>query len=52
MIIECEICGAFARMEEPPMNNICPECTTYGSLFIQENPTEEQIEELARMDGE
>jgi len=49
MIIECEICGAYTKMERPPLNNICPVCCHVGSLFIQENPAEEQLEEISRM---
>ena len=42
MKIECEICGSYAEMEIPPANNICPVCFHVGSLFIQEESTEEQ----------
>ena len=41
MIIECEICGSWAEMDEPPLNNICPVCCSIGSLFIQTKSTEE-----------
>lgn len=37
MKIECEICGAYAELDSPPINNICPVCLHIGSLFINEN---------------
>lgn len=40
MTVECEICGSYAEMEEPPVNNICPICLTVGSLFIKEEENE------------
>jgi DNA-directed RNA polymerase alpha subunit len=49
MIIECEICASYTEMDKPPLNNICPVCFHIGSLFIQEHPTNEQLEELKRM---
>ena len=36
MRIECEICGSYADLEKPPLNNICPVCFSVGSLFICE----------------
>ena len=38
MRIECEICGSYADLEKPPMNNICPVCCSVGSLFIHKEP--------------
>lgn len=43
MIIECETCGSYTEMNNPPRNNICPVCCAIGSLFIQTEPTEEQL---------
>ena len=43
ILIECEICGSWAYLEQKPKNNICPICLTIGSLFIQEEPTIEQL---------
>ena len=34
MRIECEICGSYADLEKPPLNNICPVCFSVGSLFV------------------
>lgn len=45
ILIECEICGSWAYLEQKPKNNICPICLTIGSLFIQEKPTIEQLKE-------
>ena len=42
ILIECEICGSWAYLDQKPDNNICPICLTIGSLFIQEKPTIEQ----------
>ena len=52
MIIECEICASCAEMDKPPLNNICPVCLHIGSLFIQEKPTEEQLEALKELKRE
>jgi hypothetical protein len=51
MIIECEICGAWTIMDEPPKNKHCPVCGSFGSLFIQENPTDEQTPEKLKETG-
>ena len=45
LLIECEICGSWAYLEQKPKNNICPICLTTGSLFIQEKPTVKQLKE-------
>lgn len=49
MIIECEICGSFTEIDEAPLNNICPVCCSIGSLFIQTNPTEDQLAEVKKL---
>ena len=36
MRIECENCGSYVDLERPPLNNICPVCSSVGSLFICE----------------
>lgn len=45
ILIECEICGSWAYLEQKPKNNICPIGLTIGSLFIQEEPIIEQLKE-------
>ena len=44
MRIECEICGSYADLKEPPKNNICPVCLSIGSLYICEVIGEEHSE--------
>jgi hypothetical protein len=39
-------------MDKPPLNNICPVCCHIGSLFIQKNPTEDQLEALKELKKE
>lgn len=41
-VIECEICGSWTVMDELPKNKYCPICCSGGSLFVQQNPSEEQ----------
>ena len=43
MRIECEICGSYADIERPPMNNICPVCCSVGSLFIHKEPRKVKV---------
>ena len=45
MKIECEICGAWADLDETPLNNICPVCLSVGSLFISDQNTRLKSEE-------
>lgn len=49
-IIECEICGSYALEKYKPLNNICPICKSIGSLFINDNPSEEQLAEAVEQD--
>ena len=49
-IIECETCGAFALEKYKPLNNICPVCCSIGSLFINTNPSKEQLAEAEVLD--
>lgn len=44
-ILECSVCGSFSKLHKLP-NNWCPICFTFGSLFKNKNPTEEQLREL------
>lgn len=50
-IVECEICGSYAPERYKPLNNICPICCSIGSLFINDNPSEEQLAEVQRESG-
>lgn len=45
-LIECEICGAFALVQYRQINNICPVCGSVGSLFINSNPSKEQMKQI------
>jgi hypothetical protein len=49
-IIECEICGSYALEKYKPLNNICLICKSIGSLFINDNPSEEQLAEVVEQD--